>query len=127
MVASCMYRKSYSFISPTDVEITQVEKDLSAGDYGVQYFFIQNSTRNITYGDMASVIREFMLRKGLLNKDSGNNDDVKANLQIVMATKGNSGMDTSLKALTTFDETKKIIEAVDKDKRDNLRIYMHEV
>ena len=124
MVASCMYRKSYSFISPTDVEITQVEKDLSAGDYGVQYFFIQNSTRNITYGDMASVIREFMLRKGLLNKDSGNNDDVKANLQIVMATKGNSGMDTSLKALTTFDETKKIIEAVDKDKRDNLRIYM---
>lgn len=123
ITASCMYRKSYSYISPSDVEITEVEKNLSAGDYGIQYFFMNKSSK-ITYGDMAGVVREFMLKKGLLNKDSGNNEDIKANLQIIMAAKGNSGMDKNLKTLTAFEDVKKIINAVDEDKQDNLRVYM---
>ena len=121
---SCMYRKSYSYISPSDVEITEVEKEFSAGDFGIQYFFVENKAENITYGNMAGVVREYMLRKGLLNKESGNNEDIKANLQIVMAAKGNSGMDTSIKTLTSFEEVKKIIAEVDEEKRENLRIYM---
>lgn len=123
ITASCMYRKSYSYISPSDVEITEVEKEFSAGDFGIQYFFIDNSARNITYGDMATVVREYMLRKGLLNKDAASND-IKANLQLVMAAKGNSGMDKSLKALTEFNQVEKIISAVNEENRDNLRVYM---
>ncbi len=125
--ASCMYRKSYSYVTPADVQITEVERNLSAGDFSIQYFFMNsnaNTSANISYGDMATVVRDYMLNVGLLNKDSDNIEDIKANLQIVMATKGNSGMDTSLKSLTSFDEVKKIINAVEKDSRDNLRIYM---
>lgn len=132
--ASCMYRKSYSYISPSNVEIVEVEKNLSAGNYSVQYFFMDNAdpavstaAKNgdyITYSDVAAVVRDFMLNKNLINKESGNNDSVKANLQIVMAAKGNSGMDTSIKALTAFDDVKKIIEEIDEDSRDDLRVYM---
>ncbi len=147
LTASCMYRKSYSYISPSNVEITEVEKSISAVDYGIQYFFIDNTdpvaaktvvtddngatllnipgVKNgdyITYADMASVIRGYMLDKGLLNKVE--NNGIKANLQIVMAAKGNSGMDTGLKTLTAFGDVEKIIDKVEKDNRKNIRVYM---
>ncbi len=158
LTASCMYRKSYSYVSPNNVEITEVEKNISAVDYGIQYFFIDNTDPSaanvpavtsatdtvateetatptisipavangdyITYADMASIIRGYMLDKGLLNKQASGNNDIKANLQIIMAAKGNSGMDTSLKTLTTFDNVKDIINEVEEDNRDNLRVYM---
>lgn len=158
LTASCMYRKSYSYISPSDVEITEVEKNISAVDYGIQYFFIDNTDPSavstpaastvtdtaatdeeaapvlnipavkngeyITYADMATIIRGYMLDKGLLNNDSNNNEDIKANLQIVMAAKGNSGMDTGLKTLTAFEDVEKIINEVEEDSRENLRVYM---
>ena len=150
LTASCMYRKSYSYISPSNVEITEVEKSISAVDYGIQYFFIDNTdpaavntpapvvegedaapvlnipaVKNgdyITYADMAAIIRGYMLDKGLLNQVKS--DSVKANLQIVMAAKGNSGMDKGLKTLTAFGDVEKIIDKVEKDNRQNLRVYM---
>ena len=159
LTASCMYRKSYSYISPSNVEITEVEKNISAVDYGIQYFFIDNTdptavntvapaTQNdaaatttegeattselnipavkdgdyITYADMAMIIRDYMLDKKLLNQVESNS--IKANLQIVMAAKGNSGMDKSLKTLTAFDDVEKIIDKIEKDNRQNLRVYM---
>ena len=147
LTASCMYRKSYSYISPSNVEITEVEKGISAADYGIQYFFIDNTdtaaartvvtdeegntlldipgVKNgdyITYADMAMVIRDYMLDKGLLNKVK--TDSIKANLQIIMAAKGNSGMDKSLKTLTAFGDVEKIIDEVEKESRKNLIVYM---
>lgn len=156
LTASCMYRKSYSYISPSNVEITEVEKNISAVDYGIQYFFIDNTDPSavntvapvtesaataegetttpalnipavkngdyITYADMAMVIRDYMLDKKLLNKVES--DSIKANLQIVMAAKGNSGMDKSLKTLTAFGDVEKIIDKIEKDNREDLRVYM---
>lgn len=40
MYMSCRYRKQYSYISPSDVEINEVERKRSAGDFSVQYIFL---------------------------------------------------------------------------------------
>ncbi len=129
LTASCMYRKAYSYVSPNNIEITEVEKNISAVDFGIQYFFIDNTdlaavnaNDYISYADMATIIRGYMLDKGLINK--AEIDSIKANLQIVMAAKGNSGMDKTLKTLTAFGDVEKIINKVEKDSRQNLRVYM---
>lgn len=120
---SCLYRKTYSYLSPADVRIIAVEKSFSAGDFGVEYFFVGGNGEAVSYGKIAGAVREFMLSNGLLNKVD-NKGEIQANLQLIMSTKGNSGMDTSLKVLTEFNHVEKIINKIPKTYRDKLRIYM---
>lgn len=124
VAASCMYRKSYSYVSPNGVEINEVEKNISAEDFSIQFMFMDNanSKKNITYGDMASLIRNFMIESKRLN--DAEIENISIDLQIIMGTKSNSGMSNGYNVLTDVSQTEDIINGVNKDLRDKLNVYL---
>lgn len=123
--ASCMYRKSYSYISPSNVEITEVERKISAEDFAVQYFFIDKSGENsVSYSNMAVLVRDFMMNTGRIKTSKLISDNVEADLQIIMGTKSDSGMSTGYKVLTDFNNVKEIVNSVEEAYRNKLNLYM---
>ncbi len=125
IAASCMYRKSYSYMSPSNIEINEVEKNISATDFTVQFLFMQaQQGKKISYGDIAGEIREYMLETDRLNQKKDIADKIRADVQIIMSTRSNSGMQSGLKTLTTFEQVREIVETLDKDNRDKLQLFL---
>lgn len=122
MYMSCRYRKQYSYISPSDVEINEVERRRSAGDFSVQYIFLsKNQNGEITYGNLAAALRDFMLKTGRLTPTA---EDGRVNLQLIMGTKKNTSMSKSFQSLTTFRQAREIVNAVTDSEQDSLRLFL---
>lgn len=119
---SCMYRKSYSYTSPSGVEISETEKEISASDFAVQYFFTEDSGSILTYSDIAMLIREFMIEEKYLpeREISGN----RVNIQLITGAMEDTGIGSSLKTLTTFEQVREIAEEFTKEQRESLRLYL---
>lgn len=122
MYMSCRYRKQYSYISPSDVEINEVERKRSAGDFSVQYIFLsKDQNGEITYGNMAAALREFMLKTERLTQSA---ESGRVNLQLIMGTKKNTSMSKSFQSLTTFGQAKEIANAVTESDTEYLRLFL---
>lgn len=119
---SCRYRKQYSYISPSDVEINETERKRSAGDFSVQYIFIDKDGENgITYSKIAAELRGFMQKTDRLNTAAVKN---KVNLQFIMGTRQNSSMQGGFVALTTFEQVKEITESLNTENGEELRLFL---
>lgn len=118
---SCRYRKQYSYISPTEVEINEVERNRSAGDFSVQYIFLEKSDKEITYGNMATALREFMLETKRL---TATDTEARVNLQLIMGTKQSSSMSSSYRVMTDFEQVKAIADEIGVDYSKDLRLFL---
>lgn len=119
---SCRYRKQYSYLSPSNLEINEIERKRSAGNFSVQFIFLSNGTTgDVTYGNMAAALREFMLGTGRLTPSA---ESVKVNLQLIMGTKKNTSMSKSFQSLTTFNQAKEIVNSVTESDADCLRLFL---
>ena len=124
--ASINYRKSYSYIDPAGQIVTILEKNISARDFSVHYSFLESEDEQpITYGDMASTLRDFLVKTGRLNKaESTNKEGVKVNLQMLMTTKVDSMLGKYLQVMTSCDDVKNMVELFDEKERENLRVML---
>lgn len=119
---SCMYRKSYSYTSPSGVEINETEKEISASNFAVQYFFTEASGDSLTYSDIAMRIRSFMIEQNYLpERDISGN---RVNIQFIMGAMENTGIGSGFQKLTTFEQVREITERFTEEQRKSLRLYL---
>ncbi len=124
--ASINYRKSYSYINPAGQTITEMEKNISAEDFGVHYAFTSAPAEDkVSYGDLAGILRDYLVKTGRLVKtESSKNDGVKVNLQMLMTTRVESMVAEFLQAMTTCEDIEKIVDSFAEADREQLRVML---
>jgi len=123
--ASMNYRKSYSYTNPSGEIITTIEREITAGDFGVHYMFLDGGEKQVSYGDMANTLREFLVStKRLAKAESTNNEGVKVNLQMIMSTKVESMIAKFLQVMTSADDIEALVDAVPEGFKDDVRLMV---
>ncbi|HCA30644.1 MAG TPA: hypothetical protein DEP23_14380 [Ruminococcaceae bacterium] len=117
------YRKAYQYVSPDGTPLDAVEKNISAGDYRVHYFFMEQDT--VTYSSMAQRLREYMLKTGRLSTSQAADDErVNVNLQMIMGSQVKTMVATTYQEMTTFDDIQKMVGELGDPTGNALRIMM---
>lgn len=119
--ATITYRKSYSYVTPSNIEVTEMERTISAGDYTVQYLFMQGE-EPVSYGRLAGALRTFLLETGRLHRVEA--AAMTTNLQLLMGTTQDSMLGTSFVELTAYDDARRIVASLGDATQDHLRVLL---
>ncbi len=122
MNATCTYRKSYTYVTPGDIQVIEMERELSAGDFCTQYLFQTQAGGTVSYADMAAALRSFLQQTGRLPE--AGDGMMKTNVQLLMGTTADGMLGSSFEELTSFEEARRVVEALDADTRTQLRVLL---
>lgn len=109
--SSMVYRKSYSYLSPDNKEIIELEKNRRSGDYGIRYMFTYNSVE-ASYGDLAKAIREFLIESGRMPADKTSSGTPTLNISFLMGAMEKSLLYETYVPMTTYDEATDILKEI---------------
>lgn len=120
------YRKSFSYINPSGIEVSEIEKGISASTFSVHYSFISSGeNESVTYSAMANRLRSYLEKSGKLTKtESCKQASVKVNLQMIMSAKVESMVAEFLQVMTSCDDIENMVAGLEDDVRDKLRLML---
>lgn len=124
--SSVNYRKSFTYLNPAGKEVTETEKNISAEDFSIHYSFVSaDEGKNVSYGDMATCLRNYLVNSGKLVKtEATKKAEVKTNLQMLMGAMTETMVAEYLQVMTSCDDILDMVNSLDDSVSSKLRLML---